>query len=170
MRFAAVLTIVLFGASLFPLPEHSAGAPIRILTTPFDEYGNICWENEQARLDNFAIQLQNQPTATGYIAVYAGRISCPNEAKYRGNRAKSWLLHRGVSPRQIVLKDGGFQDAVRTILVISPQGAGEPRTRPAMFDQVTEGYSFPPSLKKNEVTIRKHCLDKMFAKVLCLKR
>src|SRR5205823_13125607 len=33
----------------------------------FDEYGNIRFNDEKARLDNFAIQLQNEPTAQGYI-------------------------------------------------------------------------------------------------------
>ena len=151
MRFAAVLTVVLFIVGLFPLHEHA-----RSRNSPFDSYGNICWEDEQARLDNFAIALQNQPTSTGHIMVYAGRISCPDEAKYRGNRAKNWLLKRGVSPHQIVVRNGGYQKEVHTMLVIYPKGAAD--------------YDYPLSLPKNEVSIRKRCFDKMFAKVLCLER
>src|SRR6185503_8202733 len=33
----------------------------------FDEYGNIRFNDEKARLDNYAIQLQNEPTAQGTI-------------------------------------------------------------------------------------------------------
>jgi hypothetical protein len=40
---------------------------------PFDTYGNIRFSDEKARLDNFAIQLQNQEDAHGQIIVYAGR-------------------------------------------------------------------------------------------------
>ena len=32
----------------------------------FDEYGNIKFNDEKARLDNYAIQLQNEPGAQGY--------------------------------------------------------------------------------------------------------
>ncbi len=31
----------------------------------FDEYGNIKFNDEKARLDNYAIQLQNQPGVSG---------------------------------------------------------------------------------------------------------
>jgi hypothetical protein len=36
-----------------------------------DEYGSIRFGDEQARLDNFAIELQNDPTARGFIIIYA---------------------------------------------------------------------------------------------------
>src|SRR6185369_3346206 len=50
----------------------------------FDEYGNIRFNDERARLDNYAIQLQNDPTGTGTIIVYG---SCEGEAQSRGDRA-----------------------------------------------------------------------------------
>ena len=37
-----------------------------------DEYGNIRFNDEKARLDNFAIELQNDPTAQGYLVCYGG--------------------------------------------------------------------------------------------------
>src|SRR6185436_15015832 len=36
----------------------------------FDEYGNIRFNDEKARLDNFAVQLQNEPTSQGYIIAF----------------------------------------------------------------------------------------------------
>jgi hypothetical protein len=36
----------------------------------FDEYGNIRFNDEKARLDNYAIQLQNEPGSQGTIIVY----------------------------------------------------------------------------------------------------
>jgi hypothetical protein len=41
------------------------------LARMFDKYGNVRPGNEQARLDNFAIELQTDPTAQGWIVVYA---------------------------------------------------------------------------------------------------
>ena len=44
-----------------PLPECA-----------FDSYGDIRFSDEKARLDNFAIQIQNQPTSRGALITYAG--------------------------------------------------------------------------------------------------
>jgi hypothetical protein len=49
-----------------------------------DRYGHISWENEKARLDNFAIQLMNQPNTIGYLYVQAGSVSCKGEAQAQG--------------------------------------------------------------------------------------
>ena len=53
--------------------------------SPFDQYGTISWEDEKARLDNFAIQLQNNKKCTGYILVFDKTNGCPGEATARGN-------------------------------------------------------------------------------------
>ena len=45
--------------------HHAYVAPDHAL----DSYGNICWEDEKARLDNFAIELQNSPDKRGLIIV-----------------------------------------------------------------------------------------------------
>jgi len=59
----------------------------------FDEYGPICWENEKARLDNFAIGLLNMPDTTlGHIIVYDGKRACRGEAITRAIRAKKYLV------------------------------------------------------------------------------
>jgi hypothetical protein len=39
-------------------------------TRPFDEYGSVCWEDEKARLDNFAVQLQNVDRSTSAISSF----------------------------------------------------------------------------------------------------
>jgi hypothetical protein len=49
--------------------EHSRTRRARKI----DEYGNIRFNDEKARLDNYAIELQNDPTAQGYLICYGGR-------------------------------------------------------------------------------------------------
>jgi hypothetical protein len=39
----------------------------------FDEFSDIQSSDLMARLDNFAIQLQNEPTVKGFILVYRSR-------------------------------------------------------------------------------------------------
>src|SRR4030095_1214876 len=71
----------------------------------FDEYGNIKFNDEKARLDNYAIQLQNQPGSQGYIIAYG---SCAGEAQARADRAKDYLVNtRGIDAGRLVTIDGG---------------------------------------------------------------
>jgi hypothetical protein len=90
----------------------------------FDEYGNIRFNDEKARLDNYAIQLQNDPTATAVIIVYG---SCEGEAQQRGDRAKDYLVNtRGIEAGRITVVDGGCRSDLLVQLWIVPQGATAP--------------------------------------------
>jgi|SRR5215204_1517013 len=69
----------------------------RPIVGPVDRYGDISWEQEQAHLDNLAIELLSNSNFIGYIIVYAGKRSCAGDAQHRGVRAKQYLVeHRGV--------------------------------------------------------------------------
>jgi hypothetical protein len=90
----------------------------------FDEYGNIRFNDEKARLDNFAIQLQNEPTATGTIIVYG---SCAGEGQQRADRAKDYLVNtRGIEAGRITTVDGGCRSELKVELWIVPSGAAAP--------------------------------------------
>jgi hypothetical protein len=92
--------------------------------TKFDEYGNIRFNDEKARLDNYAIQLQNQPGAQGYIIAYG---SCAGEAQARADRAKDYLVNtRGIDAGRIVTMDGGCRADLTVELWIVPTGATPP--------------------------------------------
>jgi len=91
----------------------------------FDEYGNIRFNDEKARLDNYAIQLQNEPTAQGYIIVYG---SCEGEGLARGNRAKDYLVNtRGIDGGRITVIDGGCMPDLKVELWVCPAGAAAPQ-------------------------------------------
>jgi len=90
----------------------------------FDEYGNIRFNDEKARLDNYAIQLQNEPGSTATIIVYG---SCAGEAQQRGDRAKDYLVNtRGIEAGRITVVDGGCRAELKVQLWIVPQGATAP--------------------------------------------
>ena len=90
----------------------------------FDEYGNIKFNDEKARLDNYAIQLQNQPGSTGVIIAYG---TCAGEAQARADRAKDYLVNtRGIEASRITTVDGGCRSDLTVQLWIVPQGATAP--------------------------------------------
>ena len=145
-RIGSLLVIVM--SLMLPAGERSSAnhpPPNRA----FDEYGRICWEHEKARLDNFAIQLQNSDRTTlGHIIVYDGKRACRDEAVARALRAKKYLVeYREVPADRIVWRWGGYLNELMTTLVIHPAGA--------------EIWPFMESLSLNEVTFVGNCYRKV---------
>lgn len=94
---------------------------------PFDQYGDIGFADEKARLDNFAIQISNELLSSGYILMSAGRETFENETGERLARAKSWVTDvRGIDPNRVVTVDCGFTPELRILLSIVPVGAEPP--------------------------------------------
>ena len=92
--------------------------------TRFDEYGDIRFNDEKARLDNYAIQLQNQPGSQAYIIAYG---TCEGEGQARADRAKNYLVNtRGIDAGRITAVDGGCRADLTVQLWIVPQGANPP--------------------------------------------
>ena len=122
-------------------------SPIRALAQEpshlFEQYGAISWGVERARLDNFAIQLMNDPNLIGYILVFDEVGGCPGEAQARAIRAKRYVVEtRNVPWNRVIWRTEGFTDGISTILqpvtrdmVIPYQGLG----------LVRDGRSGPPT-------------------------
>ena len=106
---------------------------------PLDQYGDLDFEDEKARLDNLAIALMNDPTARGYIIAYGGRRGRAGEARRRADRAKEYIVNeRGIEADRIVIIDGGFQEELRTELYTAPDGAAPPSPRPTVAPNEVE--------------------------------
>ena len=88
----------------------------------FDSYGDISFEDEKARLDNFAIQLWNNPASGGIILMTAGQVTFKNESLERLARAKSYLARvRSIDPARIATLDCGFtQELSLHFWVVAP--------------------------------------------------
>jgi K319-like protein len=98
-----------------------------------DEYGNIRFNDEKARLDNYAIELQNDPTAQGYLICYGGRKGRTGEAQRRCDRAKDYLVTtRGIDASRIVTVDGGYKEELWVELWVVPAGATPPQGSPTV--------------------------------------
>ena len=114
VNFAGLLLSLVLIASW--LPPQANPAP-SLPTTPFDEYGAISWEDEKARLDNFAIQVQNDDNLIGYILVFDAVGGCPGEAQARAIRAKRYVVeHRGVAWNRVIWRREGYVEGISTML------------------------------------------------------
>jgi len=90
----------------------------------FDEYGDIKSNDLKARLDNFAIQLQNTPDASGYIFSYG---KCIGQATTRAAQARDYLVNgRGIDSGRLHTIDGGCRSEIKVALWVVPSGATPP--------------------------------------------
>ena len=95
-----------------------------IIGCPLNSYGDIRFNDEKARLDNYAIQLQNTPTDRGVIIGYG---SCEGEALARLKRAKNYLVKtRGIEATRIDIVDSGCRAELAVVLWLVPEGATAP--------------------------------------------
>ena len=93
----------------------------------FDTYGDLKFEDEKARLDNFAIQLSNVPLSSGYIMMSAGTETFKNETAERLARAGSYLVGvREINRNRIVTLDCGFTSGLQIHLYIVTPGMTPP--------------------------------------------
>jgi hypothetical protein len=119
MKSALLLTLLLFWLG------SSAGVSNRPKPDVFwlDRYRHISWENEKARLDNFAIQLMKHPETMGYLYVQAGRVSCKGEAQAHAVRAKNYMIKiRNADWNRIVWRDIGYGDEFEVSIWLAPRG------------------------------------------------
>jgi hypothetical protein len=97
----------------------------------FDAYGSLAFRDEKARLSAFAIELNNNPGAQGYIIAYASRQS-RNRTRLHLDRAKNYLIKRHeIDEGRIVTIDGGSRDKSSVELWIVPTGAEPPQPKPS---------------------------------------
>jgi hypothetical protein len=101
--------------------------PVPLECRKFDEFPAIAYNDEKARLDNYAIELQNDPGATAYVIVYPGTSGRPGEVQRQTNRLVDYLVNsRGISAQRIVTLVGPPRDALLIELWLCPQGAKPP--------------------------------------------
>lgn len=98
----------------------------------FDEFTRLGGCDHSARLDNFAIQLMNDPAATGYLIAYGPEGDGGGTGNFRLRVTKDYLVNsRGIDPDRIKTIYGGpYKDLEESAseLWIAPPGAAAPET------------------------------------------
>ncbi len=117
-----VVVVFLISPTLFAKGSVSPTTPRK-----FDEFGDLNCEDEMARLDNFALALQQVPDAKGVIIFYGGktfrgRLPRRGDAVARAARIKPYLvMRRGMLSSRIVVINGGYLEHWRVEFWILPQ-------------------------------------------------
>ena len=104
---------------------------------PLDEFGNIRYEDAQARLDNFVIQLftlqEEDPQWRGYIVVYAARRSRIGWAQFKANCYRNYLVRvRKMNPARLFAVDGGYREDMQVQLFLGRADYYPPVLRPTV--------------------------------------
>jgi hypothetical protein len=116
--------LLLIGFVLLYVSVCLATSPHGNPTSAFDGYGRIRWEDEKARLDNFAIQLTMETNSTGYFLVRAGKSSCKLEAQDHALRARNYLMKvRHIPWNRVIWRDTGYGDDFQVTIWIVSHGS-----------------------------------------------
>lgn len=93
----------------------------------FDEFPDISRNDEKARLDNFGIELQNDPTSTAYVVVSSGRSTRPGDVQRRAARIVEYLVNsRAIDAHRIVTLVGPARGELLVELWVCPRGITPP--------------------------------------------
>jgi len=104
-----------------------------IVAREFDECNNCTFDDQKARLDNLAVELQNDPSTRGYIIAYGGRMSPLGQVEKLMTRARDYLItQRGIDASRLVIVNGGFREEDSVELWIVPSGAAAPQPTPTV--------------------------------------
>ncbi len=102
-------------------------------TRQFDVCCSCSFDDQKARLDNLAIELQNDPSTTTYVIAYGGRTSRIGQADLLSGRARDYLVsQRGIDQSRIVVINGGFREEDCVELWVLPSGATPPQPTPTV--------------------------------------
>jgi hypothetical protein len=94
----------------------------------FDEFPEISRNDLKARLDNYAVEIQNDPTSTAYVVIYPNRAGKTAIAQRHSAQIVDYLVNsRGIDARRIVTLVGAARDSMSTELWSCPQGATPPK-------------------------------------------
>jgi hypothetical protein len=89
-----------------------------------DSFGEIYVSDLKARLDNFAIELQNTPGAEGVVVFYGAKHKFPGWPVRRAGYSVDYLsLTRGLDAARLSLLNAGLRDETLFELWLVPPGA-----------------------------------------------
>jgi hypothetical protein len=132
--FLAPIVLLLFLATSTSATQNQSQA------VKFDEFNDILHSDLIARLDNFAVQLQQSPKAKGFVIVYRSKRDLPGLSHSMALVIRDYLVStRGLTKDRVVTVDGGVATYLVQELWIVPSG-----TAPKPREDAKIGYFYRP--------------------------
>lgn len=104
-----------------------------IVAREFDECNSCSLDDQKARLDNLAVELQNDPSTRAYIIAYGGRMSPLGQVEKLMSRSREYLIaQRGIDASRLVVVNGGFREEDSVEIWLVPSGAAAPKPTPTV--------------------------------------
>lgn len=123
----AALQLAGYDPSCSAVAEATSPVVAPPLAKRFDEFPSITFDDDKARLDNLAVELQNDPTSRAFVIVYTAKDSRTEQTTRLGGRARDYLVRsRGIDASRITVVGGGKRERNSFELYIIPQGAEPP--------------------------------------------
>jgi anti-sigma-K factor RskA len=96
-----------------------------------DDYGKLASKEEEDRLANFLSELQQNPTAQGYIIAYSGQTSRAGDSQKAADKVVDYLVNkRRLERSRLVTVTGGVREQPTVELWLVPTGAQPPKPTP----------------------------------------
>ena len=116
--------------------SHSCTTSVAEKSVPAKKLGEYVTRDLKANtavLDNFLIELMNDPTAQGYIIAYGGRTSRPEDAQKAADNATDYTMNtRKMDGARTLSGVGGYREEPTIELWIAPDGAAPPMATPTV--------------------------------------
>lgn len=114
---SALLLVLCFSHAAFAQTAEPTARKI-------DDFGDALPTDVAARLDNFAVTLQNEPGARGFIIGYRSHRDLPGVTGRHINWMRNYLIHsRGFDAGRITAIDGGTASCLSHEFWLVPAGA-----------------------------------------------
>jgi hypothetical protein len=114
----------------------------------FDVCCSCSYDDQKARLDNLAIELQADPSAAAYIISYSKQSRRAAKDNFLLSRSRDYLVtHRGINALRIVLINGGYRDDDCVELWVVPQGVQAPIAASELNGNAFSGLARSPQCK-----------------------
>jgi hypothetical protein len=100
----------------------------------FDEYADISFEEEKARLDNYVINMKER-MSRGVIVIYGPSTKARAQLMKRASRAQKYLAQtRGIEKHRVLIVDGGYKE--RSAIELNLHSIGGLGSRVNLFPQL----------------------------------
>jgi hypothetical protein len=97
-----------------------------------DEFPHVPYSEIAARIDQFFVQLGNEPTMTGYIIIYGSRQGKIRDVTRVTKSLRDMMAFRRYDTSRVIIVDGGLREEMWVEVYLVPPGSEPPKPTPTL--------------------------------------